>query len=119
MDETQMEELKRALAVIAENVAAAVDGIKAAIDALQVADIFGGCESLEDAQDSFAALLRGFSEAEVTDYLSTLVEEVASIPPPTKKPPRPPKRTGPVNKANYTANRPPRVARSSCRTIKR
>ena len=35
MDETQMEELKRALVVIGENIAAAVDGIKAAIDALQ------------------------------------------------------------------------------------
>ncbi len=118
MDETQMEELKRALVVIGENIAAAVDGIKAAIDALQVADFFGGCESVEDAQDRFAALLRDFSEAEATGYLSALADEADPIPP-TKKPPRPPKRTGLVNKANYTANRPPRVARSSCRTIKR
>lgn len=33
--------------------------------------------------------------------------------------PRPPKRLGPVNKANYQANRPTRRARSSCRIIKR
>ncbi len=44
--------------------------------------------------------------------------EPADIPQP-RKVTRPPKRTGPVSKANYTANRPPRVARSSCRTIKR
>jgi hypothetical protein len=35
MDETQMEELKRALVVIGENIAAAVDGIKDAIAAMQ------------------------------------------------------------------------------------
>lgn len=33
--------------------------------------------------------------------------------------PRPPKRIEPVNKANYTYNRPQRRARSSCHTIKR
>lgn len=118
MDETQMEELKRALVVIGENIAAAVDGIKAMMDTLQAADFFGGCESADDMQDRFAALLRDFSEAEATGYLPALVDEADPIPP-TKKPPRPPKRTGPVNKANYTANRPPRVARSSCRSIKR
>ena len=31
-----------------------------------------------------------------------------------KKLPRPPKRLGPVNKANYAASRPRRVARSNC-----
>ncbi len=51
-------------------------------------------------------------------YFAEIAEEMADIPPPRKLP-RPPKRTGPVNKANYTANRPPRVARSTCRKIRR
>ena len=120
MDETQLEKLTRACVIIGQNVASAVEGIKAAMAALQANELaFScGCESADDMRDRLNALLRDFSEAEATGYLSTYADEAEPIPPP-KKTPRPPKRTGPINKANYTANRPPRMARSSCNNFKR
>ena len=63
-------------------------------------------------------LLEDMDKEKAMAELADLAEESVDIPPPRKMP-RPPKRTGPVNKFNYTANRPPRVARSSCRTVKR
>lgn len=82
-----------------------------------------GCQCAEDLRDPFADLLQAMREMTGsidTDKLQELAELAADMPPFIhKKLPRPPKRTGPVNKANYTANRPPRVARSTCRKIRR
>ena len=62
--------------------------------------------------DPMRALLQAmeeYNELQLADY----AEEPADIDPPRKQL-RPPKCLGPVNKANYTANRPARRARSSC-----
>lgn len=71
-----------------------------------------------DPIEELRRLLGDMDKEKAMAELAELAEEPADIPPPRKLP-RPPKKTGPVNKANYTANRPPRVARSSCRIIKR
>ena len=118
MDETQMEDLKRACVIIGRNISSAVDSIKAAMAALQAKELaFSfGFDSADDMRESLNALIRDFTAAE--EAISSFADEAEPIPP-QKKPPRPPKCLGPVNKANYTANRPPRMARSSCNNMKR
>ncbi len=66
-------------------------------------------------RDPIAELLQAmdFMEAQAQMMeLAELVDDMPLLPPP--KIPRPPKYLGPVNKANYTASRPPKQARSSC-----
>ena len=54
---------------------------------------------------------------EAYESLADYADDIADID--KEEIPRPPKRIGPVNKANYTYNRPQRRARSSCRITKR
>lgn len=49
---------------------------------------------------------------EAYENLADYADDIADID--KEEIPRPPKRIGPVNKANYTYNRPQRRARSSC-----
>lgn len=66
--------------------------------------------------DSFAELLAAMEEVRercLLDELAAFAEDPADLELP-RKTPRPPKRLGPVNKANHTTNKPPRRARSSC-----
>ncbi len=94
-----------------------LDGLAAAFAAVD-AKAMGIQTDGEDERDPIEEQLHDFEEKKTMYDLADLAEEPVDIPPP-RKIPRPPKRTGPVNKSNYTTNRPPRVARSSCRTIKR
>lgn len=128
MDDLQMEKLKSACVIAGESIARAAEAFIAAAEAFEAAEIakalrVGLSRIYEDEKHrEFAELMRRIGElggdidAEVLQELAEIAEE---IPPPPKKTPRPPRRIGPVNKANYTANRPPRVARSHLRCMKR
>lgn len=66
-------------------------------------------------RDPIAELLQAMDFMEAQAQMMELTEPIDDIPlQPHPKIPRPPKYLGPVNKANYTASRPPRQARSSC-----
>lgn len=119
MDDLQIEELKRACVVIGEAIDRVAETIRVVIDgmvatAMEVAEAH---KQEDDYRDPFEALKRAIDDMDATDWLSQIAIEPVDIPPP-KKIPRPPKRLGPVNKVNYAANRPPRRARSNCRSIK-
>lgn len=124
MDEDSMARLGRVCLIISDEFTKVADAVKAFNDALaaKAAGIEPEAENWDDDKcDPMAELLSRFEELRaqyLTDEMAEIAEDPAIIPPP-RKTPRPPKCTGPVNKANYTARRPPRVARSSCRTIKR
>jgi hypothetical protein len=67
-----------------------------------------------ETRDPFAELLQAMEQslqAELAD-LAELAEDAPPLPQTITL--RPPKYLGPVNKANHTASRPPRRARSSC-----
>ena len=124
MDERSMEKLGRVCLIVGDEFTKLSDSIKAFNDALvaKAAGIEPEAETWDDDKcDTFSDLRRRLEEMYkkyAMGEFADMAEEPADIPPPRKMP-RPPKRTGPVNKANYTANRPHRVARSSCRIIKR
>ena len=67
-------------------------------------------DCIVDAMEKLAAVLQAVADA-FADVDWELVKMALYT---RKKSPRPPKRLGPVNKANYAANRPRRVARSNC-----
>ena len=119
MDDLQIEELKRACVVIGEAIDRAVEMIRVSIDGMveAAARVYEANKQEEDISDLLENLQRAFDEFEATELLSQIAIEPVDIPPP-KKIPRPPKRLCPVNKVNYAANRPPRRARSNCRSIK-
>ena len=78
-------------------------------------------EIVVQALTQTAAELQAWAEGlSTTPEITTLLDELAALAvdpvdiAPTRKLPRPPKSMAPVNKANYTANRPARRARSSC-----
>lgn len=119
MNDEQMEELARACVIIGENLSRAFEAFAAAISLFadnitdivdDVADHYG-CNDMQE--------LLQLLEKTKEQYIDDFADDLSVITPIKTKLPRPPKRIGPVNKANYIANRPPRVARSSCRTIKR
>lgn len=124
-----MERLKDACIIIDESlqgVAEALRSIAAAFETAQIAkamDVDLGSIWKDGEQDAMNALMRKMNEIGGgidTEMLQELAEMVEDMPPIVhKKMPRPPKYIGPVNKANYTANRPPRRARSNCRVVKR
>ena len=119
MDDLQIEELKRACVVIGEAITRAAEMLQVAIDGMASA-VMGVAEAYkqeEDARNPIEELMRIAEEMEAADLLRSIANAPEDIPPP-KKIPRPPKRLGPVNKANYAANRPQRLARSNCRSIK-
>lgn len=66
--------------------------------------------SMDDMPGAFAALQEAGRRlaAAIAEAVAEVVE------PPRPEIPRPPKCLGPVNKANHTASRPPKRARSSC-----
>lgn len=81
-------------------------------------ELYRELQAVADIQDPFAELQQAAEKVAAQDFLAAMEElaELALDMPPYfhQKTPRPPKCLGPVNKANYTANRPPRRARSSC-----
>lgn len=123
MDDLQIERLKSAIVVMGEGLQRAAEALadaatvfarEAAAKALG-ADLDQQWDEKQD--DYYAELARRFDEMRAAADPEFYVVEAEPLPPP-KKIPRPAKYIGPVNKANYTANRPPRKARSSCRVIK-
>lgn len=116
-----LEKIGRVCLIVGDEFTRLSDALKAVSDAMEAkaAGIEPGTETRGDDKHNPIADLQKRLEEMYALYamgeFADLAEEPADIPPP-RKIPRPPKRTGPVNKANYTANRPPRVARSSCRT---
>ena len=119
MDDLHLKSLKRACVIMVEGLQRAEEAFRAAAAAFEAEAVDKALSvDLGDKADEYEELLRRIGELGTAGTLDNLEEAPEDIPQP-RKTPRPPKRTGPVNKVNYTANRPPRVARSSCRTIKR
>ena len=124
MDEQSMEKLGSVCLIIGDEFTRLADALKAFNDAL-VAKAVGVDPDAEkwvevkcDPIEELRRLLGDMDKEKAMAELAELAEDPAAILPP-RIIPRPPKRTGPVNRSNYTANRPPRVARSSCRSVKR
>lgn len=123
MTDQQIEKLKSACVIIGEGLYRAVEALGYAADAFvreaeaKALGIDLGRTLDDEKDDSYAELARHFDEIRAMQELTDYAEEAELIPPP-KKIPRPAKYIGPVNKANYTANRPPRRARSNCGAIK-
>lgn len=115
MNRDKFEELARCAIIIGEHMAAVA---KAAAEAIaiygdylsdtadEMADYFG-VNSMDELLQAIECMKEQYSMADYAD-------DVAEIDQPEK--PRPPKKIGPVNRVNYTHNRPQRVARSCCRT---
>ena len=128
MDDMQMEKLKSVCLIIVGSVQSAVEALRAAAAAFEAAcvakamDVDLGQVWKDGEQDALEALRRAMNEVGGsidTELLQEMAELAEDMPPIIhKKIPRPPKYLGPINKANYAANRPPRRARSSCRIIK-
>ena len=120
MDDLQMEKVRTACVIMGCALAEAMEAV------MWIAAAFAAVEDKsmgiqtdgEGERDPVEELLRNIEEMRTMYDLADMAEEPADIPPP-RKIPRPPKRTGPVNKMNFSANRPPRNARSSCRVVKR
>lgn len=118
MNDEKLAELNQAFATFGECVAKAAEALAQAI--VIVAYILP--EMIDDLCDHYEVdnvqeLQQAFERIQAPADMADLADDLDEIIP-TKKLPRPPKRIGPVNKANYAANKPPRVARSSCRTNK-
>lgn len=119
-----MERLKDACVIICEEFQKAVEALADAAAAFAReaeakalgADLGHAWDN--EKYDGYAELARRFDEMRAEIEMGDYVEEAEPIPPP-KKIHRPAKYIGPINKANYIANRPPRVARSHCRSMKR
>lgn len=119
MDDLQIEELKRACVLIGETIDRVAETLREAIDGMVEAAsrVAEAAEQDRDSRNLLEDLQRAIDEFKAADLFQQIGDNSEDIPPP-KKIPRPPKRLGPVNKANYAANRPQRMARSNCRNIK-
>lgn len=119
MDDLQIEELKRACVVIGEAIDRAAEMIRVVIDGMvaAAAEVAEAYKQEDDYRNRLEDLKRAIDNMDATDWLAPIANDPVDIPPP-KKILRPPKRLGPVNKVNYAANRPLRMARSNCRSIK-
>lgn len=122
-----MYDLKSVAVIAGESFARVAEAFKAAavaFEAAEVAKALGVDLSRiweDEKHREYAELLRRIGELGTTgnfEDLAALAVEPEDIPLP-KKTPRPAKYIGPVNKANYTENRPTRRARSSCRVMNR
>lgn len=128
-----LEELNRALVIIGDSFQQVAKAAASAARAIAAAtmeaisytsaqekemELYRELQAGADIQDPFAELQQAAEKVAAQDFLDALAElaELALDMPPYlhQKPPRPPKYLGPVNKANHTASRPPRRARSSC-----
>jgi hypothetical protein len=116
MTDEQWEALKDACVIMGQALSDTAEALRAAVYALDektrgfTAAMQEEAATRDELQELLQAMERQLlDELQLADY----AEEPADIEPPRKQP-RPPKCLGPVNKANYTANRPPRRARSSC-----
>lgn len=120
MDDLQREELERACVLIGEAIARVAEYIQVIIDGIvaEAARVAKAYEQDQENRNLLEDLQRAFDEFAGVDLLQQIADNSEDIPPP-KTIPRPPKSLLPVNKVNYSVNKPPRRARSSCRFIKR
>ncbi len=115
MDKPKIEAIARNLVIVAESAAIATRQLREALAAYEEAILREAIGRIEEDEkcDPFATLLEAMREIEKQALMEELAIEPADLEAP-RKVPRPPKRLGPVNKANHTASRPPKRARSSC-----
>lgn len=118
MDNPKIEAIARSVVIVGEAAAQATRRLREALVAFEEAALREAIAEIEEDEklDPFAALLQAMEETRercLLDELAAFAEDPASLETP-RKVPRPPKRLGPVNKANFTASRPPKRARSSC-----
>jgi hypothetical protein len=115
MDEPKIEAIAINLAIACESVALATMQLREALAAFEEATLRAAIGRIEEDEkcDPFATLMEAMSEIDKQLLMDELAEGPADLETP-RKILRPPKRTGPVNKANHTMRRPPRRARSSC-----
>ena len=115
MDTPRLETIARNLVKLAESLAGPTKQLREAAEAIEEAAIKAAILQIEEDEkvDPMAELLRAMREIQEQLLMEELAVDPADLEVPRKMP-RPPKRLGPVNKANYTASRPPRRARSSC-----
>lgn len=115
MDKPKIEAIARNLVIVAESAAIATRRLREALAAYEEAILREAIGRIEEDEkcDPFAELLQAMAEIDRQCLMEELAADPAELEMPLKLP-RPPKRTGPTNKTNYTTNRPPRHARSSC-----
>lgn len=119
MEKQKIEAIARIVVIVGEAAAQAARQLReamAVVEAATLMEAFRQVVYADENSDPFAELLQAVEDIRkrcLLDELADLVEDPADHEAP-KKIPRPPKRTGPVNKANHTISRPPRRARSSC-----
>lgn len=118
MDKPRMEAVARALGMVAESAALATRQLREALVAYEETTLREAVGRIEEDEkcDPFAELLQALEDIQkqcLLDELAAFAEDPAYLATP-RKVPRPPKRLGPVNKANHTASRPHKRARSSC-----
>ena len=113
------QQLKKAAAAAVRAIAkATAEAINYAAAQEKEMELYRELRAGADKQTAVAELLRALDEVAAMDFQAAIeelqrqVEDAPTLPP--HKIPKPPKRLGPVNKANYAANRPPKRARSSC-----
>ena len=119
MNAEQWEELNSACVIVGESLAKAAEAAARAmaIVALNLSDILADVYDyyeVDPRAELLEAIERIKASADLVDYADELDDII-----PAKKLPRPPKRIDPINKANYSHNRPQRQARSSCRVYRR
>lgn len=90
---------------------ATIEAISCAAAQEKEMELYRELQAGAETRDPFAELLQAMEQS-LQAELAELAEDMPPLPPP--KIPRPPKYLGPVNKANHTASKPPRRARSSC-----
>ena len=118
MDDQKIEAIARSVVIVGEAAVQAARRLREALVDFEEAALREAIAEIEEDEklDPFAALLQAMEEIRercLLDELAAFAEDPADLETP-RKVPRPPKRLGPVNKANFTASRPPKRARSSC-----
>ena len=113
------QQIAKAVAAVARVIAAiTIDAATSCAVREKERELYRQLQAEIDARDPLAELLQAADGMATQDLLAAMEElaELALDMPPyfRQKTPRPPKCLGPVNKANHTASRPPRRARSSC-----
>lgn len=118
MDELSnaLQQVARAAKSVGIAITAAAAGVGAGRAAHEkVMELYRALQAEAVNRDPIAELLQAMEFMEAQAQMMELAEQAADMPRiSTKKTPRPPKCLGPINKANHTASRPPRRARSSC-----
>ena len=116
---TNLQQVTKAAAAVARVIAAiTIDAATSCAAREKERELYRQLLAETDARDPLAELLQAADGMATQDLLAAM-EELAELALDMplyfrQKTPRPPKCLGPVNKANHTASRPPRRARSSC-----